>query len=732
MLDEWVNAQVKDLLDLVDAETDAGTEPLAAFGDHFWQPHMGADSAIDLGRLLPIGPITDSDLRRCLMSLLTNLAYSQVIGRTSVCYSRDRNFYSNKKSRLPPWVSYKIIMEAVRILAMFPNLVRSQTTKPTAPRQNGEIVPRSRLVPGPDFNAEIIQYILGEATHTPSALIEVRLRSGALKVYKDEPSIRTTIPNIERHSELIMRSRITIADPQVQLIGPGLYIYNHNGRSRYVNMAMTSHVRIFVGSLNFGGRLYRCWWQILPKWLRQKIEIDGQPVVEPDYKALHIRLLYEGLGIPFPFSIRDGDEKQDAYTIPGIDRDIVKRAVLILINAKDPVIAAFALAFPRSKNKAERPEIPRAELEARVLEAGVVIETVARHFEPIARFWCTGIGMTLQRVDSELMLTMMDRMTALGIPIATVHDSCIARRGDGAIVGAAMEQVLVEIGIPTARRILARRRGANKVGILGHDLTDMVVTLQRSFSSSRRPRDARRFLELLADIETLIKTDRQLNFVRLRVAAACIARLDGRNDSFPERVATAIGEMATACGLTVPKCEIDAAVEAIDDQALRMSDDQAARMCGVTSEIADRLQLIRLRPKAAVASPTNAKGTPLQKRKFRRMARGAVPEIVPVLPGKPWKSDGMSRSTWYKKHPDPTKRQALALLAAIITKNKGVVRMTDDRLVQAVASLNACDNGKGAMAVERLLYELAPHLCTDEYDEVLTGVCRPFDPAYYE
>jgi hypothetical protein len=34
--------------------------------------------------------------------------------------------------------------------------------------------------------------------------------------------------------------------------------------------------------------------------------------------------------------------------------------------------------------------------------------------------------------------------------------------------------------------------------------------------------------------------------------------------------------------------------------------------------------------------------------------------------------------------------------------------------------------------VERLLYELAPHLCTDEYDEVLTGVCRPFDPAYYE
>jgi hypothetical protein len=50
--------------------------------------------------------------------------------------------------------------------------------------------------------------------------------------------------------------------------------------------------RIFNEDFTSGGRIYRGWWQNIPRELRQYITIDGEPCSELDYSGQHLLLLY--------------------------------------------------------------------------------------------------------------------------------------------------------------------------------------------------------------------------------------------------------------------------------------------------------------------------------------------------------------------------------------------------------------------------------------------------------
>lgn len=84
------------------------------------------------------------------------------------------------------------------------------------------------------------------------------------------------------------------------------------------------YYRVFNGSEQHGGRWYHG-LQNASKDERKGMLINGSPVVELDYSALHARMVYHLEGMEFPAGA-------DPYTIPGVDRDVAKLLFMQLLN----------------------------------------------------------------------------------------------------------------------------------------------------------------------------------------------------------------------------------------------------------------------------------------------------------------------------------------------------------------------------------------------------------------
>jgi hypothetical protein len=100
------------------------------------------------------------------------------------------------------------------------------------------------------------------------------------------------------------------------------------------NSRQASLYRVFNnGRWDHGGRFYGGWWQRLPKADRKRLLIDGEEVVELDFKALHPRLCYHLTGQPLGHDL-------DPYVLPGLVgegvRPIVKVAFNQLLNMTKP------------------------------------------------------------------------------------------------------------------------------------------------------------------------------------------------------------------------------------------------------------------------------------------------------------------------------------------------------------------------------------------------------------
>lgn len=200
--------------------------------------------------------------------------------------------------------------------------------------------------------------------------------------------------------------------------------------------------RIFNESFDNGGRFYGSFQQ-LPKKERDKILIDGFSTVEPDYSGYHINLLYTWEGRQF---------KGDPYDIEGIDRGLVKAVMLPLLNHENLASLAAQItksakpeikaAYERWQSKQRLYEINRAlGVRARQPEkpdylkgfiegipastqGKLIIEAIKKKHPLIAHHFGTkGIGLKLQKQDSEIMAAVLCKLAANGIPALPIHDS---------------------------------------------------------------------------------------------------------------------------------------------------------------------------------------------------------------------------------------------------------------------------------------------------------------------
>lgn len=143
---------------------------------------------------------------------------------------------------------------------------------------------------------------------------------------------------------------------------------------------------------------------------------DGEPVVEPDFSALYIRMLYHREGI---------DYREGPYTVlcnSKEERKVFKIIFLVAINAETEKKGIYGI-------------------QDELVEKGIPFDTDYQNLKsclqrvksvhgPIAKNLNTGVGLELQNREGRITDLILKTLTREEIPVLPVHDSFIVRERD--------------------------------------------------------------------------------------------------------------------------------------------------------------------------------------------------------------------------------------------------------------------------------------------------------------
>ena len=161
------------------------------------------------------------------------------------------------------------------------------------------------------------------------------------------------------------------------------------------------------GDFKSGGRLFRGFWQVLPKRARLLgLTIDGEGVVELDYSQLNPMLAYAKVGCSPPSG--------DSYTLPGLEqcRDGVKRVFNALL---------FDQKLRKSFPKGENVRFPKT------VKIGDVIEAIHEKHPMLRSMLSKGAGFHLMHLESEIMMGVLKELQHQGIVGLPVFDGAIVK-----------------------------------------------------------------------------------------------------------------------------------------------------------------------------------------------------------------------------------------------------------------------------------------------------------------
>jgi hypothetical protein len=179
-----------------------------------------------------------------------------------------------------------------------------------------------------------------------------------------------------------------------------------------------------------GGRLYGGWWQSIDEERRSFININGEPTVELDFKAIHPHLLY-GDQAPNNRDLYEIDceieelgltAKQRARGLPN-ERPIrgwIKQLTLNAINA-----STENKAFGAFRDK------QRSGTLAKLLtneQLRMLLKRWADRHPILASTLYQDRGITLMRIDSDIAMHVVEQMTRLKKPILCMHDGFVVQR----------------------------------------------------------------------------------------------------------------------------------------------------------------------------------------------------------------------------------------------------------------------------------------------------------------
>jgi hypothetical protein len=259
-----------------------------------------------------------------------------------------------------------------------------------------------------------------EITHAPRELIVLRGCDGELLDYADTEQTAQWRRNLAEINEAITSTEIRL-DGRLIRDGEPLHLEAvqfgaaHSDLHRVFNRASFEH----------GGRFYGGWFQNVPKDQRASITINGEPIIEHDYRSLHPRLLYAQAGKPL---------QGDPYELLGWPRPLVKVGFNMRINADTPMAAIRSLA--RESELAGEGAYARARQ---------LISDIEEKHQSIRPAFSSGAGLRLQRLDSDMAQTVILRMAqAHGAVVLPIHDSFICAKRFESQLQEAMDMALRE------------------------------------------------------------------------------------------------------------------------------------------------------------------------------------------------------------------------------------------------------------------------------------------------
>lgn len=256
------------------------------------------------------------------------------------------------------------------------------------------------------FSEEVIADILpymGSNWWRVDSVLELRDEDKQPIVFDQTPYTRKTIKTLKKYNNFC--NKITVESKDGRCYNSQIRrIYNEcfeNGGRNYV----------FNGGVQM----------IDSETQRTTIKIDGQNTVELDYKSLHPSILYAWNGIeidddPYQIHMEGYDDE--------VLRKIAKTALLIVFNCKG---YASALGALRSEIVATRDtdEWIEKNLTPVEIDYAKILKLLREKHQPIKKWFYSGVGRQLQRVDGDIMSYILDKFVDKKVLAIPVHDSII-------------------------------------------------------------------------------------------------------------------------------------------------------------------------------------------------------------------------------------------------------------------------------------------------------------------
>ena len=204
----------------------------------------------------------------------------------------------------------------------------------------------------------------------------------------------------------------------------------------WVDLSKCEIYRVFNGNFHNGGRFYGGWWINLPSEIRKRIHVDGNPMVELDYGAHHIHLLYGKIGSVCPeepYLLSDQDPKL---------RPLMKMVNLIGICAKNRYVAISEI-----EKAAKQLELDGEIVQPPDLNCEEVLEQFIYMHEPIRDYYCSGVATELQNLDSRIAEYVLMELREREIVCLPVHDSFIVMVEHQDTLKQVMEEAPLALGL---------------------------------------------------------------------------------------------------------------------------------------------------------------------------------------------------------------------------------------------------------------------------------------------
>lgn len=202
--------------------------------------------------------------------------------------------------------------------------------------------------------------------------------------------------------------------------GKFLKKYNRHWKAR-VNMDFNPLTRIYINEV-LGGRLYSDYQLISGEKRPELIKIDGEKVVEIDFKASQLNiasLILTGKAL-----------SDDPYNVGVIDRDDMKKLMMYYVNSFNPKSCSVN---------------PRGPLGLTGVEYDAAVAVFEARYPELAILKKSGFGLAAQKIEGDIFMELARIAMERDTVVLTVHDSIIVKESEAAFWQEKMEQVRVDI-----------------------------------------------------------------------------------------------------------------------------------------------------------------------------------------------------------------------------------------------------------------------------------------------